>query len=59
MKDSIKCPLCDAQANYKQLGTEKTGFSHMWSCENCPFVGFEFTSDVDAYFVYRELTEKE
>lgn len=56
-KTHITCPLCNEQATYKQLGTEKTGLSHMWKCEVCPFIGMEFYSDLDAYFVSRELTD--
>jgi hypothetical protein len=38
MKD-IKCPLCLAPLCYQLERDTKT---HMWTCRDCPFVGFEF-----------------
>lgn len=59
MKEThITCPLCGADAHYKQLGTERTGITHMWKCKACPFIGMEFYSDLDAYFVYQHLVDQ-
>lgn len=38
MKD-IKCPLCLAPTNYH---LEPHTNTHIWTCRDCPFVGFEF-----------------
>ena len=36
-RKSIVCPLCDANCQYEQGGK-----THIWICEECPFVGFEY-----------------
>ncbi len=54
----IDCPLCTQRAHHETVGKdEQTGLTHMWVCESCPFVGFEFWSDWNAYHVYNRLIE--
>lgn len=44
-----KCPMCDALTlEYKKLKTQGIphgkdfDYTHIWVCEDCPFIGFEF-----------------
>lgn len=39
-EDVIHCPLCSDNLSYKQNKD-----THIWSCDSCPFVGFEFYND--------------
>ena len=38
----IICPLCSASMEYKQISD-----THVWSCEDCPAILFEYYSDTN------------
>ena len=45
----MKCPMCD-----KPLSYEPCNGTHIYTCPDCPFVGFEYltkknTEDLSAY----------
>ena len=46
MNNITKCPLCDTRIRlkYKKITSKNknTENTHIWSCPNCPFVGFEY-----------------
>ncbi len=37
IREGLKCPMCGAQLEHREKGE-----SHIYTCEDCPFVGFEF-----------------
>jgi ssDNA-binding Zn-finger/Zn-ribbon topoisomerase 1 len=42
MDNIAKCPLCHVELEYKKINN-----THVYVCEECPFVGFEFYFDED------------
>lgn len=40
--EAIECPLCNELVEHKT-----NGGTHIWSCPECPFVGFEYYSPND------------
>ena len=47
--DQVQCPLCDAPMKYTVQGA-----THIWSCEDCPAVMYEYhskqnTDDLNTY----------
>lgn len=62
-KPFIKCPLCGAQAFHEEIvhldGIAINGRdTHLWICDECPFVGFEFWFDQNALDLVERLTGK-
>lgn len=53
MKNTINCPLCNSTLKYK-----KTWQTHIWSCPECPFIGFEFHSEQDTINLKLYLNKK-
>jgi ribosomal protein L37AE/L43A len=43
IKEVIACPLCGCEIAYT---SERT--THIWSCPDCPFVGFEYYQEGNA-----------
>lgn len=56
MEHTIICPLCRTKINYKKINSryKDPDPTHIWSCPNCPFIGFEYytnknTKDLEKY----------
>jgi endogenous inhibitor of DNA gyrase (YacG/DUF329 family) len=47
------CPLCDAPLTY-----ENTNDTHMYTCPDCPFIGFEYWKAQDAVNITHKLNNK-
>lgn len=55
----INCPLCGEELTHKQVGE-----THIYTCEPCPFIGFEYISDQNlfdlmVYLARNSVTELE
>ena len=58
-----KCPLCEEQSvMYTKIKltkpqSEHTGrtHTHIWICEDCPYVAFEFYDSVDVMLLVKRL----
>lgn len=46
-KNEIKCPLCNETIKHQSKKEKDCDEIHFWSCEHCPFVGFEFVNNED------------
>lgn len=44
--EQLKCPACGAPMEHK---------SQYWSCEECPFIAFEYWSKGDAHIIADEI----
>jgi len=58
-KEKIKCPLCGADAEYREQKKDYTytggTVTHLWVCDDCPFVGFEYYDATDAEAIKEAL----
>jgi uncharacterized Zn finger protein len=57
-ENKIKCPLCGADINLHNAGKNEAisgGQTPMWSCPECPFIGFEFWLPVDVKNLSKHL----
>lgn len=47
----LKCPMCRAEMSYEgapRVNDKGIPYTHMYFCPECPFVGMEFYTDIDA-----------
>ena len=54
----VKCPLCDQHAKYTPLVQSKKGIehvTHMYVCQECPFIGLEFIENANISDVAKYL----
>lgn len=53
MQHRIVCPLCFCDAVHEEVNG-----THIYVCQECPFVGMEFINDKDAQNLFDRLTKK-
>lgn len=52
------CPLCGAEMEYKNIGTEENPV-HKYGCPECPFLGIEYYFLPDVETLHKHLEKQE